>query len=143
MAKSSTNNKQRKRKSNKAAFDNEEDYKRFAEKRNAATKKCRQKEREERKILREENALLRRELVLLRVEGGLGDPGAGGEGAHLRVGEGEVAAPRPQLEGAGVAGAQLRPRHSSGSLLLARPRRCVSCTGCAPPAARPPCSSAG
>ena len=73
MAKRSTNNKQRKRKSNKAAFDNEEDYKRFAEKRNAATKKCRQKEREERKILREENALLRRELVLLRVEGGLGD----------------------------------------------------------------------
>merc|ERR1711935_750195 len=59
--------KQRKRKSNKGAFDSEEDYKRFAEKRNAATKKCRRKISEERKLLREE-------MELLRVEGGrLGD----------------------------------------------------------------------
>ena len=34
--------KQRKRKSNKDAFETEEEYKRFAEKRNAATKRCRQ-----------------------------------------------------------------------------------------------------
>ena len=66
--------KQRKRKSNKGAFDSEEDYKRFAEKRNAATKKCRRKIAEERKLLREENAGLREEMELLRVEGGrLGD----------------------------------------------------------------------
>ena len=34
--------KQRKRKSNKDAFESEAEYKRFAEKRNAATKRCRQ-----------------------------------------------------------------------------------------------------
>merc|ERR1711879_466631 len=49
------------------------EYKRFAEKRNAATKRCRAKGNAERKFLKEENARLREEIELLRVEGGLGD----------------------------------------------------------------------
>merc|ERR1712037_34510 len=65
--------KQRKRKSNKDSFESEEEYKRFAEKRNAATKRCRAKGNAERKFLKEENARLREEIELLRVEGGLGD----------------------------------------------------------------------
>lgn len=65
--------KQRKRKSNKDAFESEEEYKRFAEKRNAATKRCRAKGNAERKFLKEENARLKEEIELLRVEGGLGD----------------------------------------------------------------------
>ena len=73
MAERSVNKqRKRKRKSNKEAFDSEEDYKRFAQKRNAATKRCRQKGNEERKRLREENARLKEELELLRVEEGLG-----------------------------------------------------------------------
>merc|ERR1712038_610068 len=65
--------KQRKRKSNKDAFESEAEYKRFAEKRNAATKRCRAKGNAERKFLKEENARLKEEIELLRVEGGLGD----------------------------------------------------------------------
>merc|ERR1711879_1053526 len=49
------------------------EYKRFAEKRNAATKRCRAKGNSYRKFLKEENARLREEIELLRVEGGLGD----------------------------------------------------------------------
>ena len=83
MAKRSIISKTRKRKSNKEAFDSEEAYKRFAAKRNAATKRCRQRGNAERKVLREENARLREELELLRVERGLG-VGGGGEVSYWR-----------------------------------------------------------
>merc|ERR1719270_296915 len=46
----------RKRKSAMKDFSTEEEYKKFAKSRNAATKRCRQKKEEELKILREENA---------------------------------------------------------------------------------------
>merc|ERR1719471_2415816 len=55
----------RKRKSAMKDFSTEEEYKKFAKSRNAATKRCRQK-KEELKILREENPALREENARLR-----------------------------------------------------------------------------
>jgi len=56
----------RKRKSAMKDFQTQEEYKRFAKSRNAATKRCRQKKEEELKILREENPALREENARLR-----------------------------------------------------------------------------
>jgi len=56
----------RKRKSAMKDFSTEEEYKKFAKSRNAATKRCRQKKEEELKILREENPALREENARLR-----------------------------------------------------------------------------
>jgi len=57
----------RKRKSAMKDFQTQEEYKRFAKSRNAATKRCRQKKEEELKILREENPALREENARLRL----------------------------------------------------------------------------
>merc|ERR1719336_3253985 len=57
-----------KRKSAMKDFSTEEEYKKFAKSRNAATKRCRQKKEEELKILREENAALRGRLAEMERE---------------------------------------------------------------------------
>merc|ERR1719210_2485754 len=62
----STGHAPRKRKSAMKDFSTEEEYKKFAKSRNAATKRCRQKKEEELKILREENPALREENARLR-----------------------------------------------------------------------------
>merc|ERR1719411_212132 len=59
-------NQPRKRKSAMKDFSTEEEYKKFAKSRNAATKRCRQKKEEELKILRDENPALREENARLR-----------------------------------------------------------------------------
>jgi len=62
----SSHNAPRKRKSAMKDFSTEEEYKKFAKSRNAATKRCRQKKEEELKILRDENPALREENARLR-----------------------------------------------------------------------------
>merc|ERR1719415_348011 len=62
----SSHNAPRKRESAMKDFSTEEEYKKFAKSRNAATKRCRQKKEEELKILRDENPALREENARLR-----------------------------------------------------------------------------